>query len=189
MNLISRRNQIMGAIAVAAAVILTPTAVLAATQYRAGSAAISAPACATSDLRVWLGIPGDGALGSVYYQLEFSNISSRTCTLFGFPGVSAVGPDGGQLGSAASRDHGDPTQLVTLSPLATAHVVLRITNVGAFPPATCQPSNAIGLNVYPANTTTAATVPFSFQACAKSGPVFLTVRTTVAGTGIPAFST
>jgi len=102
--------------------------------------------------------------------------------------VSAEGLGGGQLGSPASRDHTDPTQLVTLSPGATAHVLLKITNAAALPTTTCQPADAIGLRVYPPNNTAAASVDFPFQACAKSGPVFLTVRTTVAGTGIPGFS-
>jgi hypothetical protein len=115
-------------------------------------------------------------------------VSSHTCTLFGFPGVSAVGLGGTQRGSPATRDHTDPTNLVTLSPGATAHVLLKITDVGAFPPSACEPANAIGLRVYPPNDTAATIVGFSFQACAKSGPVFLTVRTTVAGTGIPGFS-
>jgi Domain of unknown function (DUF4232) len=165
-----------------------PVAALAAPAHPAARTATSAPACATSALRVWLGVPGEGAASSIYYPLELSNVSSHTCTLFGFPGVSAVAPGGAQLGSPASRDHSDPTLLVTLSPGATAHVLLRIVAVGVFPPSTCQPTNAIGLKVYPPNNTAATVVGFPFQACAKSGPVFLTVRTTVAGTGIPGFS-
>src|SRR5215470_16980874 len=155
---------------------------LAAPADHARPNAASSPQCATSNLRVWMGVPGEGAAGSIYYELELSNVSSHTCTLFGFPGVSAVGLGGGQLGSPASRDHSDPSLLVTLSPGATAHVLLKIVAVGLFPPTTCQPTKAIGLKVYPPNNTAATIVGFPFQACAKSGPVFLTVRTTVAGT-------
>jgi len=190
MSLINRKQWRVAAAAVAAvAAVLTPAAALAAPGHPAGRAAASPPGCTTSHLRVWLGVPGEGAASSIYYQLELSNVSSHTCTLIGYPGVSAVAPGGAQLGSAAARDHGDPKLLVTLSPGATSHVLLQIVSVGVFPQSTCQPANAYGLKVYPPNNTAATTVYFPFQACAKTGPVFLTVRTTVAGTGIPGFST
>ena len=133
--------------------------------------------------------PGEGAAGHTAYQLELSNISSRTCALFGFPGVSAVAAGGQQLGSPAARDQADPTRLVILRRGATAHVFLVITNVAFFPPAACHPAKAIGLKVFPPGQRTATMVSFPFRACAKKGPVFLVVRTTVAGTGIPGFST
>jgi hypothetical protein len=136
----------------------------------------------------WLGVPGNGAAGSTYYELELSNISGHTCTLYGYPGVSAVGPGGGQLGSAAGRELGDPEHVVTLANGATAHVLLQVTDTGNFSPSACDPKNAIGLKVYPPNDTAAKFIPFTFSACAKKGPVYLHVRVTVAGTGIPGYS-
>jgi hypothetical protein len=153
------------------------------------SSASAAPKCATSQLRVWLGVPGDGSAGHVAYELEFSNISTRTCTLFGYPGVSAVRGGGVQLGSAASRDAADPKKVVTLARGATAHAFLVTANTSVFPAAACHQTTALGLKVYPPNTTRAAIIGFPIPACAKAGPVFLQVRTVVAGTGIPAFST
>jgi hypothetical protein len=150
--------------------------------------AAAPPGCATSQLRVWLGVPGDGSAGHVAYQLEFSNISARACTLFGFPGVSAVRAGGGQLGSAAGRDPADPRRVVTLARGATAHAFLLTTDTGVFPPSACHPTTAVGLKVYPPNTTSAQIVDFPIAACAKAGPVYLRVRTVVAGTGIPGFS-
>jgi hypothetical protein len=155
----------------------------------AGAAAATPPPCATSQLRVWLGVPGDGSAGHVAYQLEFSNISARTCTLFGYPGVSAVRGGGVQLGSAAARDAADPKKVVTLARGATAHAFLVTTNVSVFPAAACHQTTAVGLKVFPPNTTSPAFIGFPIPACAKAGPVFLRVRTVVAGTGIPAFST
>jgi uncharacterized protein DUF4232 len=187
MKVISRTARRAAVATAACAAVLTPAAALAAPTHPAAQHA-AAPKCGVSDLRVWLGIPGDGAAGSVFYQLEMSNVSNHTCTLFGFPGVSAVGMGGGQLGSPAVRDAGDPEKLVTLGHGATAHVLLRIVNVGAFPPAQCHPVSAIGLKVFPPNDTGSATVPFSFQACKTKGPKFLGVRATVSGTGIPGFS-
>ena len=78
---------------------------------------------------------------------------------------------------------------MTLRPGATAHVLLRIVDVDVFPASACNPADAIGLKVYPPDAYTAAEVPFSFRACQTAGPRFLSVRTTVKGTGIPGFST
>ncbi len=190
MNPFSRTQRRVAAAAITCAAILTPAAALAAPGHPAAPAVTAAaPKCATADLRVWLGIPGDSAAGQTAYQLELSNISNHTCTLFGFPGVSAVGPGGVQLGSPAVRDHADPTLLVTLGHAATAHVFLRIVDVAFFPPTTCNPANAVGLKVFPPNDSVAAMVPFAFKACKKTGDKFLFVRTTVAHTGIPGFST
>jgi hypothetical protein len=49
----------------------------------------------------------DRAAGSIYYHLEFTNLSGRACTLVGYPGVSAINLSGHQLGSAADsgRNH------------------------------------------------------------------------------------
>jgi len=44
---------------------------------------------------------GDGAAGSVYYTLQFTNLSGHACTLRGYPGVSAVSLSGHQLGAPA----------------------------------------------------------------------------------------
>jgi hypothetical protein len=176
---------------VAAAVIAGSAAIAVPAVAATGSPAAPAstpPACATSQLQVWLGIPGDAAAGHVAYQLEFSNISARACSLLGFPGVSAVKAGGGQLGSAAGRDSGDPKKLVTLARGATAHAFLIATNTAFLPPSSCHPTTAIGLKVFPPNTAQAQIVDFPIGACAKAGPVFLRVRTVVAGTGIPGFS-
>lgn len=187
----------LAAFAITSAAVLVPTVALAAPGGHAAAvrpaadaqpAATVAPRCASSALTVWLGIPGDGAVGSTYFQLELSNTSARTCTLYGFPGVSAIGRGGGQLGSAAGRDHADPVHLVTLRRGATAHVLLQITDVTNFPAASCDPASAVALRVYPPNDRRAVQVPFAFRACRSSGPVYLHVRTTVGGAGIPGFS-
>ncbi|HEY7430542.1 MAG TPA: DUF4232 domain-containing protein [Streptosporangiaceae bacterium] len=172
----------------ACAAILLPATALAAPGHPAAPAAAAAPKCALSDLSVWLGIPGDSAAGSTFYQLEMSNISKHSCTLIGFPGVSAVGLGGHQLGSAATRDHSDPKHLVTLGTGGTAHAVLQIVDAGVFQPSACHPKNAIGLRVFPPNDARSEVIGFTFKACQTKGPKFLSVRVTRAGTGIPNFS-
>jgi len=175
----------IGAAAVGAAVAVGGSALSASANQ--GAPAVT-PKCATSDLRVWLGVPGDSATGHTAYQLELSNISGHACTLEGYPSVSAVRSGGGQLGSAAARDSSDPKRLVTLARGGTAHVFLLTTDVAFFSSSACHPTTAFGLKVYPPNDTSAQVVPFSLGACAMAGPVYLRVRVVVAGTGIPGFS-
>jgi Protein of unknown function (DUF4232) len=153
-------------------------AALAAIAATASPAATTAttPRCATSGLVIWLETQGNGALGSIYYNLDFTNLSGHACTLVGYPGVSAVNLGGHTLGSAASRDNFHAPVVVKLAAGATARAVLRIVEAGNFPPSTCRPLTAAGLRVYPPNQTASKVVPFPFSACSRSGPVYLSVR-------------
>jgi hypothetical protein len=181
------------AAAAAGAAILIPAVALAAPGRAAGTDRIAAPQdnaprCLVGQVTPWLGVPGNGTAGSTFYQLEISNTSARTCTLIGFPGVSAVGGGSVQLGSAAGRDASSPARLITLAPGATSHVELQVTDVGNFPPAQCHAVTADGLRVFAPNDFNSHIVPFSFSACSKAGPVFLHVSPVAAGTGIPGFT-
>jgi hypothetical protein len=142
--------------------------------------------CATSALAVWIGLGEGGATaGSTFYPLELTNISSHTCHLFGFPGVSAFA--GHQLGSPAQRNHAVAEHTVTLAPGETAHTVVQITDVGNFSRSQCAPVTAFGLKVIPPDETTSAGVPFNFRACSKPGPIFLTVQPVQKGVGVPGY--
>jgi hypothetical protein len=200
MKLITRspRRTIMAA-AIASAAILMPAVALAssagsgsaATDSAAtatGSHAAAQPQCARSWLTSWMGVPGDAAAGSTSYQLEISNVSGQTCTLHGFPGVSALGRGGKALGSPAGRNHGFTERTVTLQPHQTAHVLLQIADVSNFSRAACNPATADTLRVYAPGDFAAMKFPFSFRACAKRGPVYLHVSTTISGTGIPGYT-
>jgi Protein of unknown function (DUF4232) len=195
MNPTSRatRRFIAGAVTASAAVLI-PTIALAAsarstsTSTTAASSAVAAPRCERAQLTAWLGIPGDGYAGGTGYQLEISNISHRTCTLYGYPGVSALGPGSHQLGSAAARNSLNTVRLVTLRPHRTAHVLLTITDVANYPASTCEPETAVALRVYAPNDFRSIKFPFSFSACSKRGPRYLHVTVAVGGTGVPGFS-
>ena len=150
-------------------------AAIAATASPAATTAAS-PRCATSGLVVWLETQGNGALGSIYYNLDFTNLSGHACTLVGYPGVSAVNLGGHTLGSAASRDTFHAPVVVTLAAGATARAVLRIVEAGNYPASTCRQVAAAGLRVYPPNQTASKVVPFPFSACSRSGPAYLSVR-------------
>jgi hypothetical protein len=178
----------LAALALTCAAVVIPTTALAASGSPAKPAAAGTPRCGTGSLTAWLGIPGDGYAGGAYYQLELSNTSGHACTLYGYPGVSALAPGGHQLGHAAGRGPASANRLVRLGSGATAHVLLQITDVANFPPSSCGKTTAVALRVYPPGATRSLKIPFTFQACSQSGPVYLHVGTTKGGTGIPGFS-
>jgi hypothetical protein len=183
-------RRVVAATAMTAAAILIPTVALAA-PGRGAAPAAAPPKCATTALTAWMPAgPGDGYAGGAGYELEISNISAQACTIYGFPGVSALGSNGQQLGSPAQWEHADPPRLVTLGSGATAHVVLLIADVGNFgnPKQPCDPVNAVALRIYPPNDRTSTEIRFSFRACSKPGPIYLLVRTTESGAGVPGFS-
>jgi Domain of unknown function (DUF4232) len=80
----ANRKAALAAVAALTITSATPAALARTTQ------ASSAP-CATSGLEVWLALgAGGGAAGSIYYPVEFTNVTGHTCHLFGFPGVSDI---------------------------------------------------------------------------------------------------
>ncbi len=155
---------------------LVSAAALLAGLYAGSPASAAPPLCETPALVVWLNTQGDGAAGSVYYTLEFTNLSGHACTLNGYPYVYAVSLGGATLGSVASFDHSHPTATVTIPKGGTAKAVLRIVQAVNFPQSSCRLVTAAGLRVYPPNQTRAAHVPFPFSACSRKGPAYLSVQ-------------
>ncbi len=184
-----RMRRGIAAIAVASAAVLLPAVALASSGSSAAAGAAASHRCSAGDLAVWLGTPGNGAAGSTYYDLEFSNTSGATCTLYGYPGVSAT-KGGTQQGNAANRDHSRPSKLVTLPPGGTGNVILQITDVGVYSPGACKPVTADSLRVYAPGAYSSHSMPFqgSFRACSRSGPVYLHVTAISAGAGIPGYT-
>jgi hypothetical protein len=132
--------------------------------------------CSTAGLVVWLDTNGDAAAGNILYRLEFTNLSLHSCTLVGFPGVSAVNFHGRQLGSPAVHNNAIPSDAVTLVSGATGFAELHIAVAGIFPSASCRPTTAVGLRVYPPGGTEPKVVPFPLPACSLGGPAFLQVE-------------
>jgi hypothetical protein len=160
----------------------SPGAVLASDTAR--TIATAAPACTAHDLGAWLAVTqGNGAAGSVYYPLQFTNLSRHACAMRGFPGVSALDRAAHQLGSPAGRDHAVPVRTVVLAPGATAHSVLRLSDV-VLSTGACHPVySAIELRIYPPNQRQSTLAAYDLQACAHAGPVFLHVGPIQAGVG------
>lgn len=127
------------------------------TTAEAGSGESSAPSgpeqCATSQLDASLQA-GDGAAGSTYYQVVLTNTGDQPCKTGGFGGVSFVGGgDGTQIGAAAVREDEGQAKTIVLQPGDRASATLQESEAGNYDKATCKPTPADGLRVYPPNTT------------------------------------
>ena len=125
------------------------------------------PACATSSLRVTLGV-AQGYAGGVYQVIDFANTSGSPCTLYGYPGVSLVsGPPYTQIGLAATRATASaPVKQITLAPGATANALLQIVDALNYPSASCGPTKAAALKIYPPNQTVPVYLPSTSNGCA-----------------------
>jgi Protein of unknown function (DUF4232) len=195
---------------VIAVVAFAGTAALAVTLSRAParpdhaslSSTLTENPCATSGLEAWLGLaetPGSTSVtgtgdrlepGGTYYTLEFTNVSARACSLYGYPDVSAYageGTGGIQIGSAAAHDTSVRPEPVMLAPGQTAHSVLRVTSTGTFPPTACAQVTAPELRVMLPDQVRPAFVPIRLSACSKKGPEFLSVQAIQPRPGVPGF--
>jgi hypothetical protein len=124
--------------------------------------AVSATArCFASATTVWTAQPGNGAAGTTYWDLEFSNTGHHPCTLFGYPGVSASDSSGHTVGIPAM--HSGTKVHVTIPPGGTAHVVLGVVDTGAV----CgqHPLKAQFLKVYAPGQFAYHLTPFAVQVC------------------------
>jgi hypothetical protein len=123
--------------------------------------------CATSGLNVTLG-PSSGYAGGVDQTIVFTNTSGATCTLYGYPGVSLVSaPPYTQIGLAAQRGSTTPVKLITLASGATASAVLQVVDALNFGTATCSPTKAAFLRIYPPNQTAPVYLADASEVCAQ----------------------
>jgi hypothetical protein len=158
-------------------------AALASEAVRVSSAAV--PACQASQLGVWIGLAqANGAAGTIYYPLNFTNVSERTCSLRGFPGVSAIDRSGHQLGSPAGWVARTAAHTVVLAPGSTAHTILQYGDAEVSSAPGCDPVNTANmLRVYPPDQYDATVAAFDLQVCSHAGPVYLRVEPILPGVG------
>lgn len=160
---------------------------------------LSGRVCPTSGLEAWLGLgaarPGNaGPPGAypgheTYYTLEFTNVSNRTCSLFGYPEVSAYQDSpaaGGPIGGTAIRDTSVRPKPVMLEPGATAHAVLRV--AGDTEPAGCAEVTAEELRITLPRQARPSLVPAHIPVCSQRGHASLSVQAIQARPGIPGHS-
>jgi hypothetical protein len=192
----SYRRSAWQVIAVAAFAV---TAALSVVLTRPQPAALTtaAAACRAGGLAAWLGtaadpgvvprvdVPGPAKI-DVYYTLEFTNVSSRTCSLYGYPDVSAY-LGGRQVGGPAMLDTSVRPSTVTLAPRATAHAVLRYTGTASLAAAACKQVTVTQLRIYPPGSSGATFVPFTIPVCSREGPDFLSVQAVQPRAGVPGF--
>jgi len=164
----------------------SPHAVASPTPSGAGSTsggAAGLAGCATGDLKVTTGNP-EGAAGSTYLSIRFTNTSSASCTLYGYPGVSlAAGSPTAQVGAAADRQVTAPASVVTLGPGQTGSALLRIVQALNYPTATCSPTATAYLRIYPPNETQSVLLPFKAMGCTSDSVKLLTIAAVRIGAG------
>jgi hypothetical protein len=171
----------VAAVAVAGAGLAVAGPALAQESHPASVASAKAvPACQSSGIDDWLDTSGSGAAGTIFYHLEFTNLSGHTCTLQGFPFVFAVNLSGHQIGNDAVVNHAFPANKITVGNGKTIHAVLGIAETGNFRASACKPVTAAGLEVFApiGINEVGRTVPFPFSACSTHGshaPNFLNV--------------
>jgi len=163
---------------------------------------LSGRACPTSGLEAWLGLgaasaarpgsagpPGAYPGHEIYYTLEFTNVSDRTCSLFGYPEVSAYQDSpvaGGRIGGTAIRDTSVRPKPVMLEPGATAHAVLRVG--GDTKPAGCTEVTAGELRITLPRQARPSFVAAHIPVCSQRGHATLSVQAIQARPGIPGYS-
>jgi len=182
---------------------LTSLAVLAAACGSAGPAATptrtvtvtaSAPAspgavtpspsgplpCATTALKLTVGA-ANGAAGTIFYPLDFTNTSGAACTMYGYPGVAFVSsPGGSQIGAPANRRAVAAPTVITVAPGATAHATLAVSDV--LIGNNCQHQLQVNwVQVYPPDQFKALFAPLSRPGCADKSLVTMGVTTVTSG--------
>jgi uncharacterized protein DUF4232 len=119
------------------------------------------PICESAQLDLTLG-RAEGAAGSLYLPLEFTNTGEESCGMTGWPGVSLVAREEGEpIGSPAERDEEQgPATRVELAPGATVIADLRVARAENYPAEDCEPVPAGGLLVYPPDELDSVFVPY-----------------------------
>lgn len=141
--------------------------------------------CTAGDLKLSLG-NGDAGAGTMWRPLRFTNKSSSSCVIQGYPGVSYVaGNDGHQVGAAAYRE-GHKGARITLRPGKTANAPVGFAQVHNWDSSECKPTPVKGLRVYPPQETHSIYIDNPTTGCAnenlKNG-YQLTVQTMQPGSG------
>lgn len=139
------------------------------TAAQASQATSSPRTCAVSDLYLSMGRK-EGAAGSLYWPVRFTNTSTTRCVLRGYPGVSVLDTAHRQVGPAATRS-GRSYSTVTLAPAHSASAVIRTTNGPVGGP--CLRTGSY-LRIYPPASHTAVLVPADWKICSgvfQVGPV------------------
>jgi hypothetical protein len=144
----------VGTVLAAAALVLSGSAA-------AGAAQPQSPTCGAVDLALSVGRV-EGAAGTLYREVLFTNRGITTCVLRGYPGVSYVDSNGNQVGSAAVRV-GATGPLLTLPPSTAVVSNVGFAQVDNFDPDQCRKTPVWGVRVYSPDERTPLYLPLADQ--------------------------
>jgi hypothetical protein len=158
----------------------SPTSAAAGSSSTGGA---TAAACTTQDLKAKVGA-AQGAAGSVYQPIDFTNISGAPCTLYGYPGISLAGSsESAQIGAAATRSKTASASVVTLAAGAAGNALLQVADAGNYPTSACGPVSSSYLKIYPPNQTTPIYLSYKSTGCSKRSVNLLTIGVVQPGSG------
>jgi Protein of unknown function (DUF4232) len=178
----TRARAVQAASAVGLTVVTMVTGVLV-TGAGATAQAATVPVCTAEKLRI-VEAGSQGAAGTIYHLLRFTNITRASCVMRGYPGVSFTDQRGRQLGVPAGRARGIPVTTVLVRPGASAHTTVGIHNAGNYPPASCRARMSTYLRVYPPGSFTSRLVPLRTSVCTTTLATAF-VQAVAAGPGTP----
>jgi hypothetical protein len=179
----------LGAALTGATILLSTLVVAVPFVESAPAAASSIAKCSAANTIVWAAVEGSGTAGTTYYELEFSNSGTKSCTFYGFPRVWAVGKNGLRIGKPA-KDRSTP-KTVLVGPGKTAHAILGVEDTGAI----CGKNGVktAGLRVVPPNQVlpksageTDVVNNFPLKVCGDQSS--LNILPIYTGTGIPNYT-
>jgi Protein of unknown function (DUF4232) len=175
----------VAAAAVALAGLGISSAAFASSASPGGAASARVPACTAADIGAWVAeSQGNGAAGTIYYPLQFTNLTRHACSMHGFPGVSAVNRFGRELGSPANREYTSSPRTVVLAPGATAHAILGWSDVAVDTEPGCDPTySAAQLQIYLPGQYQAAYTMFDLEACSHAGANYMIIGPVIPGVG------
>lgn len=140
-------------------------------------------ACTVAELKMSLG-ESEGAAGTTYRALVFTNSGTVPCVLEGMPRVAFVAGDDRHRVGAPATPVGARGPAVTLEAEAAATAPVGFVNIGNFDPEICEPTVVRGLRVYPPGRRDHEFVPFDTTACDTDDFATMTVRTVHPGTDL-----
>ncbi|MFJ4844845.1 DUF4232 domain-containing protein [Streptomyces sp. NPDC088733] len=130
-----------------------------------GTTAAASTRCHTADLRASIGANNPGA-GQENFPVVLTNRSSRTCTVYGFPGLAFVDSAGRQVTVDPERQTGMAKQRITLAPGASAWAPMTFSNPDISGATTVVPAAVL---VTPPDERTSLRVPWNGGKVSNTG--------------------
>jgi hypothetical protein len=102
-----------------------------------------------------------GGAGSLFVPVRFTNTSTQTCALRGYPGVSILDIEHHQIGAPATRNP-HPVSTVLVHPDQTVTATLRTNSRDVVP--ACRATSTY-VQVFPPASLPSGLIPYRLQVC------------------------